>query len=453
MKSRTNLVEAERICDMVIEHYQQSSQSLGVVAFSKVQAELIEELIEKKISQYPEILKYFTNEVDEPFFVKNLETVQGDERDRIIFSICYGYNSDNKFYQRFGPLNNVGGERRLNVAITRAKYNITVVSSIRYTDIKPSESLGSKLLKEYLEFCENVETKKNSEDSTNGIVLSIKSFLEDNGYSVLTNYGASSFKIPVAVKSKDNKDFLAAIMIDNKDNINTTDINRLEELLLNRLGWKYYKIFSPAWFNSTEREKEKLLNFLNSKLEIEAEEEEETFLEVAQKTDFKDKFDKYVDLSIEELKSDYDKYDIEYVINKIIKTEYPISLNYLMRKISKILDKKSITNVVKNLTLQNLPADIIKRNDFIWINYKEYINLRIDSDRTIDEIPQEELKDGIIKILNKSISMPRKDCYKALIEILGYSKLTESSKKRLDDSVIFLQLDGKIIVNNDILSL
>ena len=456
--TRTNVIEAREICQMVFDHYKTSTQSLGVVAFSKVQAELIEEMIEIELARHPELREYFKEDAVEPFFVKNLETVQGDERDRIIFSICYGYNSDGKFYQRFGPLNNLGGERRLNVAITRAKYNVTVVSSIRYLDIKPSESLGCQLLYEYLKFCENVVTQKNSIESENGIINKIKDVLEKNNYDVLTNFGASSFKIGLAVKKKEANTFLAAIMVDTKDNLNknTTEQNRLEELLIKRQGWRYYKIYAPAWFNNYEHEKDKLLAFLKSNHveEIEEPEEEKTFLtEDTSSKSLKDMFDKYEGASIEELQEYLLDNTGEDLIKYLITKEQPITEEYLYRKVANVLGNKSITSAVRNFMLNNMPDDVINKSRVYWTEYKDVVKLRLDSDRSIDEIPVEELMDGIYTILKYAVTLTRKECYKKLVELLGYERVTEGAKKKLDDAVLFLSLYGKIVINGDNLSL
>ena len=100
-----------------IEKY--PNRSLGVVAFSVAQQDLIDKLLSKRRQSTPEKEYFFKNDVKEPFFIKNLETVQGDERDTIIFSIAYGIDAQGRLLHNFGPLNRVGGERRLNVAVTR----------------------------------------------------------------------------------------------------------------------------------------------------------------------------------------------------------------------------------------------------------------------------------------------------------------------------------------------
>ncbi|MBT7301791.1 MAG: DUF4011 domain-containing protein, partial [Victivallales bacterium] len=133
-QSRTNQAEAEAVVAEVVARLAdptQRSHSLGVVTFSMAQQLLIDDLLERARAEQPEIEPYFSDRVQEPVFVKNLETVQGDERDVILFSICYGPNRDGKVSMNFGPLNSKGGERRLNVAVTRARRQLLVFSTLR----------------------------------------------------------------------------------------------------------------------------------------------------------------------------------------------------------------------------------------------------------------------------------------------------------------------------------
>lgn len=148
-KTKTNQAEAEKIVDMVFEHIEKyPDRSLGIVSFSVAQQSLIDKLISRRRQQNPINDSFFKSDKPEPFFVKNLETVQGDERDTIIFSIAYAKDSQGKLLLNFGPINREGGERRLNVAVTRAKYNVKLVSSLHYTDIdlSGSKSIGAHCL-------------------------------------------------------------------------------------------------------------------------------------------------------------------------------------------------------------------------------------------------------------------------------------------------------------------
>jgi len=160
-KSRTNRAEAEAVVHEIItrlEDPSRSHDSIGVVTFNLAQQRLIEDLLEEARLQHPEIERYFAGSADdiEPVFVKNLENVQGDERDVILFSICYGPDAQGRVSLNFGPLNRDGGERRLNVAVTRARKEALVFSTVRaeQIDLTKTRSRGVADLKTFLEYAE-----------------------------------------------------------------------------------------------------------------------------------------------------------------------------------------------------------------------------------------------------------------------------------------------------------
>ncbi len=442
LKTRTNRKEAEYISDLIIEHYKNSTQSLGVVAFSKVQAELISDILDEKLTHEVELRRTIEAITYEPLFIKNLESVQGDERDRIIFSICYGHNEYNKFYQRFGPLNNLGGEKRLNVAITRAKYNITVVTSIHSYEINTSDSLGANALKDYLYFCENVSINTNTKPSDNGIILSVKKALEDLGYIVDTNYGSSSVKIDLAVKEPNNDNYILAIMFDKNENPHVSSVARLEEALLNRLGFKYFKLYTLAWVNERSLVLEEILNLLKRNTNEHHENTHVSFLEETE-VEMTDSFMKYDFYSIEECKDILNHNNIDYLVYKIVEREQPIVKDYLYKKIAYTLDKTKVSNVVKNM-VNPLIKDFYCSNNVLFISKKDS-SLRISSDRGIDEIPLCELEDGLYQIIKANSGITIIGAYKTLIKLLDFKRLTENTKKILDDAIVMLKLDGKIV--------
>jgi len=133
-KSRTNRAEAEAVVAEILHRLSSSGTevlTIGVVTFSQSQQTLIEDLLDSARKDHPELEKYFGEDILEPVFVKNLENVQGDERDVILFSICYGPDAQGRIAMNFGPINKEGGERRLNVAITRARHEVLVFSTLR----------------------------------------------------------------------------------------------------------------------------------------------------------------------------------------------------------------------------------------------------------------------------------------------------------------------------------
>ncbi len=453
---RTNYEEAKLIKDLVFKHLKESDESLGVVAFSDVQAKLINSLIEDEIKLNPKLADLLTKSADEPFFVKNLETVQGDERDRIIFSICYGYNNENKFYQRFGPLNNVGGEKRLNVAITRAKFNITVVSSIRYLDIRTdnTDSIGVKNLKGYLEFIENITIEKEIKNETDGIIKNVSSYLESLGYSVYPNYGSSSFKIDLAIM-KDDK-FIMALMLDKESKRSVTDNDRLIPLLLKRLGWSYYKLYLTSWVNNNELEKKNLLNALEN---VDSKVEKKVFSELDNSDyliidnshhDIESMFLEYIELDNNLGLNIYNKDGMDKLIKTIVEIESPIHEEYLYKRVANILNLK-VTNVLKNRINNSIDINLTKKGKFYY-NDKD-VKFRINEKRDIDYISSDELMAGIFEIVKKSNGISKEGCYKELMKLIGYNRITQQANHLLENAVIFLIADGKIIERNGCLYL
>ncbi len=457
-QARTNMIEAKKICEMVFEHFQNSNKSLGVVAFSNVQAELIQSLVEKQRAKHPEFEKWFDEETDEPFFVKNLETVQGDERDRIIFSICYGYNKEGKFYQRFGPLNNSGGERRLNVAVTRAKYNVTVVSSIQADDISlnNTDSLGVALLKQYLDFANNVNTNKNFDESDNGVINSIKKYVESLGYSCLTNYGSSSFKVDIAVKKDD--DFIMAIMLDSQNEFksNLTDKYRLEKLLLERLGWRYFKLYSTSWVNENEEEKKRLKEALENNSLIEEKrqglDENISYLKIDKSDDaLEAQFNEYNPLNDELGKEYLRMYNLEYLIKEIIKREAPIHEELLFKRIAAITEKPKVNNQLREEILDNMPKDVYKMSDFYMLDTNMKITLRIHFDREPQYIHPDELIDGVYKTIKKNKGISVDGCYRTIALLLNFEKITPNLRKALEAATLELKQRDLIVQKKEAL--
>ena len=271
-KVHTNRKEAEFIVDLIYQNIEKyPNRSLGVVAFSVAQQDLIDKLLSKRRQSTPEKEYFFKNDVKEPFFIKNLETVQGDERDTIIFSIAYGIDAQGRLLHNFGPLNRVGGERRLNVAVTRAKCNVQLVSSMHYTDIdlKHTSAEGAKLLREYLDYAENgsVALERSIsvspfEQFDSDFELEVCDYLRSKGFAVDTQVGCSGFRIDLGLKLPDSSDYVLAIECDGAtyhSSKNARDRDRLRQEILERMGWKFYRIWSTDWFRNKSVEQLRLL--------------------------------------------------------------------------------------------------------------------------------------------------------------------------------------------------
>lgn len=270
---RDNIREAEEVARLTLEHIQQNPhQSLGIIAFSQAQADAIEEQLDQLSGTNPDLAEFCQD--DSPyFFLKPLERVQGDERDVIILSFGYGFDSQGQFIHNFGPLSRQGGERRLNVAITRAKCKLVLVASIQAEnlDLSRTNSTGVALLKDYLAYAASGGKKlegNQSEDLTR-----LNSPLEDDIYQALIerNYvverwvGCSDYRIDLAVRNDQQDEFLLGIECDGVTYHRyptVRDRDRLRQLVLEKLGWRIYRIWSREWFRDRNTQIEQLIERL-----------------------------------------------------------------------------------------------------------------------------------------------------------------------------------------------
>ena len=275
-KSRTNSAEARALVDELVKRLREkSARSFGVVTFSQAQQQLIENLLDEERRKFPEIEIHFSDEPPveaEPVFVKNLESVQGDERDVILFSIGYGQDESGRISMNFGPLNREGGERRLNVAITRAKHEVIVFSGLRgeQIDLTRTRARGVRDLRQFLEYAErgpkalvavNEPAKKIVAES--GFEQMVAEALRAAGYEVHRAVGCSGYRLDLAIVDSENPGkYLLGIECDGDTYhraATARDRDKLRHLILEGLGWKIHRIWSTDWWHDRDQQKNKLL--------------------------------------------------------------------------------------------------------------------------------------------------------------------------------------------------
>ena len=277
-ENQTNPIEASRIADAVAEHIlKRPNDSLGVVALNCRQSDLIEQMVEKRLEHLEEAARYKERWEKEgyPLFVKNLENVQGDERDAILISTTYGKPEGSSVVrQNFGPISQDSGWRRLNVLFTRAKKSIALYTSMRPEDIRVNESTprGTRALRDYLEYVRSgtlpaaVETGREPDSEFEIVVMDR---LKRKGYEVTPQLGVAGYRIDVAVKHPDYPGaYLAAIECDGAtyhSARSVRDRDRIRQEILEGLGWRgrIWRIWSTDWFRNPSAEFERLLGFLD----------------------------------------------------------------------------------------------------------------------------------------------------------------------------------------------
>lgn len=273
---RHNLREAEEVARRVFAHFDaHQDKSLGVVAFSQAQMIAIEEEVERWRALRPEYDAFFREDRLEGFFVKNLENVQGDERDVIIFSVGYGRDAQGRMTMGFGPLNRAGGERRLNVAVTRAREKVVLVSSIKSADIRltPASPAGVAGLQRYLEYAERGGPAPGASDAgpartAPGIETDIGAELRRLGYEYVRGVGASEYRVDLGVVDPaDPGRFLLGVEGDGatyREANTARDRDRLRPQVLRQLEWRLHRVWAADWALRRETEVRRLSDALSA---------------------------------------------------------------------------------------------------------------------------------------------------------------------------------------------
>ncbi|WP_372617484.1 DUF4011 domain-containing protein [Falsiroseomonas sp.] len=258
-----NRIEAEAVARAVMAHAKETpGDSLGVAAFSLKQRDAILDAVEALRRDNPETEGFFTAHAHEPFFVKNLENVQGDERDAMLISVGYARDAEGKLAMRFGPLSADGGERRLNVLITRAKKRCVVFSALTAEDIdlERASGRGVAALKAFLRFAAAGDRRSaEGEDAVAPLTRVIAAEIRAAGKQALARIGTSGLFLDVA--AKEGADFVLGVEADAGDWTSVRaarDRERGRPGALGMMGWKLHRAWSLAWLARPEGERAKL---------------------------------------------------------------------------------------------------------------------------------------------------------------------------------------------------
>ncbi len=502
-RQRNNPIEADTICEHVLKHIQNyPAQSLGVVALSVAQRDTIDNKMEFLCASHPEVDQFCAESKEEPFFVKNLENVQGDERDVIFISIGYGKDKDGYFGQNFGPVSSQGGERRLNVLFTRARKRCTVFASMSYEDIRTDVSAheGPRVLKAYLKYAATGDMdvpQLTGEEMDSPFEYDVANVLLSHGYDVEAQVGSSGFKIDLAVRNPDRKqDYLLAIECDGARYHSSAwarERDRLRQQVLEGKGWKFHRIWSTDWFYNRDTEVKKLLmaievaqrtddaavnvpspsesnlttppiiertptNSTNNSQEIDngitAYVESEFSAATASSA---------VGLDIHEVRID----DLANLVTQVVDIEGPVHVDVIIARIVKLWHvsrtgsriREAIVGAIRHARRAGaIRQSAMDGEHFFVVN--DYIQPKTIRDRSAvelaivrkhDYLPLGELGRGVLAIVQEGITISRDECIKVLGDRLGYRRLTAGLNERLNGLIADLleqrkleKLDGKL---------
>lgn len=502
--TKQNAAEAHAVVDDILlrlKDPERAKHSIGVVTFNSAQQNLIDDLLMEAFAQHPE-LEEIEQKCHEPVFVKNLENVQGDERDVILFSIGYGPDKDGRVSHNFGPLNQAGGWRRLNVAVSRAREEMTVYSALKpeQLDLSRTRAEGVAGLKAFLEFAQKGQpalvykagqSKTTQQESLNA---QIAARLTKAGLRVQTDVGASSYKIDLAVVDPgDPNRFLLGVLCNGpsyRDAQTAGDRELLQRKVLEQLGWNLHTIWIPDWWENPEKEVQKVKEAVEQLVSGTPRKDEKAQPLAAPAPRIassaaaapatrpasapKDQdAQPYLTAELVQESLSSDEFCLSEhtcgILDKIalvINTEGPVSRSLLCRR---VLQSYGIARMGSRLEkrfdelMETLHAPVTQSEgtSFYWpatlvpSSYRMFRVSENDAERrSAEDLPPEEVACAVCHILKNQLSMSRNDLVHETYKAFGYSRSGTAVEQAMQSGIHCAQNSGRISVDAaDIVSL
>jgi very-short-patch-repair endonuclease len=486
-RSRTNIKEAEIVAKVVMLHAKTRPHlTLGVAAFSITQADAIRDQVEMLRKLDPSTEYFFSGHQHEPFFVKNLESVQGDERDVILISVGYGRTAEGYLSMAFGALNGQGGERRLNVLITRARVCCEVFSNITHADIDTdrTSSRGVAAFKAFLKYAQTGISDSPDgglEDADSPFEDEVAKALADAGHKIVKQVGSGGFRIDLAVCDPDNPSrYLLGIECDGAtyhSSRSARDRDRLRQQVLEGLGWRIHRIWSADWFQNPREELRRALaaiaqaklaganpppprtNFddmlKSTQLERAPLAEEPQSIEISA-----------APYKVAALRIRLDGRELHEVptakfaewIKEIVKVEGPIHQDEVARRIAEAAGVQRVGARIESTFQNGIAAaaragEVRRRGDFLWDPMMQVPPIRDRSalpagSKKIEFISNEEIAAAIRKVVELSYGILFEAIPPAVCKLLGFARTSEDMSSVVKRIVRKLAETGAIEVED-----
>ena len=506
---RNNLREAERVADLVFEHFKlYPKKTLGVVTFSIAQMEAVEDAINRRLLEQQDFEQYFKEDRLEGFFVKNLENVQGDERDVIFFSVGYGYDQGKQMAMNFGPLNKPGGERRLNVAVTRAREKVVLITSIRATDIDAeTKAPGVQILRFYLDYAEHGPETLKSVKAREGEFESaldedVAAEIKKLGYQVVPQVGCSGYRIDIGVVDPVNPgSFLLGVECDGatyKDSSSARDRDRLREQVLKQLGWRIHRVWSPAWVSRRDSEIRRLKEDLEQSQQSQIEKDTlKPVIDVkadmtphtdVQKNQFsgiekfavpyktyslKATFNPYIKVpSANAAYNSKQKNEFHYPENRenqtklladLVQNEGPVHFDYAIERLAQTWGIKQATPQISHAVqeaLRNLQREqkVVIKGSFLWPPTLNETPLRVpmqgipESKRKAKYITPEEVEAAMKLVAQYALGISQDSLIAETAKVFGLNHSAQDAKEVFGEILKRLVRDRKLVLKDDVVS-
>ena len=483
--------EARKVIDLVIDHFENRPEaSLGVVTFSEAQKAAIDQELETRLRSLPAIQPLISDEGPEPFFVKSLEQVQGDERDVIIFSVGYGFDEGGKLTMNFGPLSRAGGERRLNVAVTRAKRKVKLVASIQPEDIdlRRTSAKGAQLLHNYMLVARDGVKSLYAQVGLDPFATfgspfeeAVHDSLVAKGLSLEKQVGVSGYRIDLAVVDQEKPGrFVLGIECDGAmyhSAATARDRDRIRQQVLEGLGWRIHRIWSRDWIENRGREIEKVLTAVktavdsgvgsnphpgNAPTHSSGSEPSPKYprpIPESRSPEFPPNTEIYMPIRLQRQGHGAESFHrapsrrLEAAVEKVVELEGPIHIELVSKRLA---DAWGVARVGKRIrqaigvAVGNAQArrTVVQRGDFLWPPGLRRPTVRMaksgQAPRSINEIPIEELVEAAHICVGSALSIEREDLVRETAKLFGI-RASRKSSARLDTAIDSLLHEGRIV--------
>ena len=472
--SRQNRAEAEAVVAEIrrrLEDPVLSKRSIGVVTFNSNQQSLVEDLLTDLFALRPDLEKV-SMASEEPIFVKNLENVQGDERDVILFSVGYGQDKSGKVALNFGPLNREGGWRRLNVAVSRARYEMMVFSTLTsdQIDLKRSAAQGVAGLKAFLEYAEKGRSvlhysSAESAVEKDGFVEAVAADLRKRGYEARTNVGSSGYRIDIGIVHPEKKaEYVLGILCDGY-NYSASQTARDREIvqigILRKLGWKIVRFWSMDWWTNPESAMAALCDRIDKALAGEWEEEEEEPLRLfgggGAGTATPEtvipyeacELDPHPAITPEGFAMGWADPVIQEMIGTVVDAEAPINHDLLCRKVLRACGIARMgTRVAEHLDgILNSMRLRTTKDTYVtfWSADQDpetYPYVRCSNERDALDIPLREAYNAALLVLDEQIALPLDSLVKEMAKLFGYSRVGDNVYAAMSSAIDYAMSQG-----------
>lgn len=489
-KSRTNPKEAQIVAEAVMAHARNCPElSLGVAAFSVSQMEAIQYRLEPLRKQEPSCETFFNSHPEEPFFVKNLENVQGDERDVIFISVGYGRDANGRVSMNFGPLNKDGGERRLNVLITRAKRRCEVFTNLTADDIdlSRSQTRGVISFKQYLKYAQTGELElplPSGKEPDSPFEEAVAKALSQAGYKVDFQVGTAGFFIDLAVIDEENPGrYLLGIECDGAtyhSARSARDRDRIRQNVLEDLGWQIHRIWSTDWFKDPRKELQRVLESIEATKKKKPMLRTKSVTKSTNSTSLERREDKSFPATIQSRKyqmaqlniqrSEYARSELpdipSYVVagwvHEIVALESPVHADEVRRRICEAFGIKRAGTRIQGIIQEAIKlaenrGKVRQRDQFLWKNAENRLDkIRDRSDlpnvsKKLNLVAPEEIALAVETVIKNAFGMKENEIPPAVSAAFGFSRTSNDMNQHIQNIINQLKREHKLIGKGDFL--